>query len=344
VRAAELPGTLPVSTTIAAGAFPRAPLEAGRCARIMTGAPLPEGADTVVMREDVEDRGDEAVFVAAPRIGQHVRRRGEDVAQGSAYLQAGARIGYGELALLAAQSQSEVPVRKRPRVAVLSTGDELVPPGRTPGKGQIVNTNNLVLCEQVRSAGGVAVDAGIVADDRRATERALRSLADYDVLLTSGGVSVGDFDFVKDAFQSVGIGIDFWKVAVKPGKPLAFGQRGSQLVFGLPGNPVSSLVSFELFVRPVLRSLQGEPEWKPQRISARLAEDVRKRPGRAHYLRCSLSREAGEFWARPASSQGSGSLTSIARLDGLIELSAEGEGAARGDTATVILVPAPVAD
>jgi molybdopterin molybdotransferase len=338
---ADLPGKLAVTQTIAAGAMPTRPIASGECARIMTGAPLPAGADAVVMREDVEDRQDVAVFKSSASQGQHIRKAGEDINVGESYLQQGQQVGHGELALLAAQVEDGAWVYRRPRVAVLSTGDELVPPGRTPGPGQIVNSNNLVLCAQVRAAGGIAYDAGIVPDQRQATERALRALSDYDVLLTSGGVSVGDFDYVKDAFQTVGIGIDFWKVAIKPGKPLAFGRRDGQLVFGLPGNPASSLVSFELFVRPALRALLGDPKPLRRTTRARLGDAISKKPGRAYYIRASLEERDGELWALPASTQSSGALRSMTALDGLIILPADSSDAEQGQQVSVLPVDAP---
>ncbi|MCP4448101.1 MAG: molybdopterin molybdotransferase MoeA [Myxococcales bacterium] len=329
VRASELPATLPISGVLAAGASPNAELASGTCMKIMTGAPVPAGADTVVMRETVVEDGKVATFAEAPTLGRHIRQAGEDVSANSVLLPSGSLLGPGELAILAAQGISEVPVCKKPRVAILSTGDELVPLGTTPKDSQIISSNSITLAAQVREAGGIPVDAGIVPDTLVATVRALRSLTDYDMLLTSGGVSVGDFDYVKEAYESIGVSMDFWKVAIKPGKPLAFGTRRipgktrQQMVFGLPGNPASSLVSFEVFVRPALRKLQGFSSARSPRISVTLSEDIEKGKGRTNYLRAKLRDSETGPVATTLRKQGSGMLRSMVSVDCLLELDAD---------------------
>ncbi len=329
VRAAELPGELPISGVIAAGRAPGTTLVKGTCMKIMTGAPMPEGADSVVMREEVEEGDGVARFAKAPMLGRHIRRAGEDVASDSVLLPLGSLLGPGELSILAAQSISEVSVCKRPRVAILSTGDELVPLGTTPSAAQIVNSNAITLAAQVREAGGIAVDAGIVPDTLEDTVRALRSLADYDMLLTSGGVSVGDFDYVKEAYEQIGVSMDFWKVAIKPGKPLAFGLRDmrtgtrKQLVFGLPGNPASSLVSFEVFVRPALRKLMGYANEVRPRMQVKLAESIDKGKGRTNYVRAKLQATESGPVATALRKQGSGMLRSMVEVDCLLQLDAD---------------------
>ena len=326
VRAADLPGELPVVGAIAAGAPPDAVLPAGTAIRIMTGAPLPAGADAVVMREEADDRGQRVGFAAPAVPGQHVRRAGEDIAPGAPVLAAGHRLGPGELAVLASLGQAAVRVGRRPRLTILSTGDELCPLGRAPRPGQIISSNEHALTAQAREAGAEVLAAALVPDDRAAIEAALIAALDCDVLVTSGGVSVGDHDHVRGAMEAVGIAIDFWKVAMRPGKPVTFGVAGGgTLCFGLPGNPVSSLVSFELFVRPTLLALAGAGERDRERPRAEvvLADPIRKSPGRAHYLRASLTRRGDTLEATPHGKQGSGMLSSLIGVDALVEVAAE---------------------
>lgn len=329
VRSSELPGALPIAGVIAAGAPPEETLAPGTCLKIMTGAPVPAGADAVVMRENVQEEQSEARFADKPKPGSHIRRAGEDVEEGSTLLAEGALLGPGELAILAAQGITTVPVTRRPQVVILSTGDELVPLGAEPREGQIISSNNITLAAQIREAGGTPIDAGIVGDSLQDTVRALRALSDYDVLITSGGVSVGDFDHVKAAFDEVGIQILFWKVAIKPGKPVAFGMRERgpgtrpQLIFGLPGNPASSLVTFELFVRPLLRSMLGHDETARDCVPVKLASTIEKSAGRTHFVRAQVQRREDGLVATPLRKQGSGMLRSMVAVDCLLMLAAE---------------------
>ena len=326
VRAADLPGELPVAGSIAAGAGLDAALAPGTAVRIMTGAPLPVGADAVVMREEADDRGDRVRFERPAVAGQHVRRAGEDIAAGAEVLAAATRIGPGEVAVLASLGHAEVRVTRRPRVAILSTGDELCPLGGTPRPGQIISSNEHALTVQAIEAGAEVVATALVPDDPAAMEAALIAAMGSDVLVTSGGVSVGDHDHVRGAMEAVGIAIDFWKVAMRPGKPVTFGvARGGALCFGLPGNPVSSLVSFELFVRPALLALGGAGERDRDRVRAEvvLADPIGKSPGRAHYLRARVTRRGDRLEATPHSRQGSGMLSSLVGVDALVEVAAE---------------------
>ncbi|MBL4635171.1 MAG: molybdopterin molybdotransferase MoeA [Kofleriaceae bacterium] len=291
------------------------------------------------MRENVEEREASAVFAEAAQLARHIRRAGEDIEVGTLLLPAKTLLGPGELAILAAQGVTTANVHKRPRVAILSTGDELVPLGQTPKPGQIINSNNITLAAQVRQAGAIPVNAGIVPDTMKDTVRALRSLADYDILLTSGGVSVGDFDFVIDAYDSVGIANHFWKVAVKPGKPLAFGVReNGQLVLGLPGNPASSLVSFELFVRPLLRKLLGYANPLRPRVPVTLSEAISKKPGRTHLVRATLERQDTGLLATPLAKQGSGMHRSMACVDCFLELPLDAGDFAAGSTVNALVL------
>jgi molybdopterin molybdotransferase len=331
VRSADVPATLPVAGTVAAGVWPAPPLAPGTALRVMTGAPMPAGADAVVIREVVDDCGDRARFAEPARPGQNLRRAGEDVAIGQRVLAAGCTLSAGEIGLLAALGQTHVEVAGRPRVALLSTGDELVELGREPGPGQIINSNAHALAAQVREAGGVPIALGIARDDRADLPAQLRRGWTADILCTSGGVSVGDYDYVRDAFAELGVGLEFWKVAMKPGKPLAFGVAGGgPLIFGLPGNPVSSMVSFELFVRPVIRLLQGAADVDRPQIEVVLQSEYRKAAGRAHYVRARLDVSGPEYRATIVARQGSAMLHSMVGIDALVEIPAAAEVVAAG--------------
>lgn len=327
VRAADLPGELPVAGAVAAGAAPDAALQAGSALRIMTGAPIPRGADAVVIREEAEDLGDRVRIAGAAEPGQHVRRAGEDIARGAQVLAAGSRIGPGEVAVLASLGHARIPVGRRPRLAILATGDELCPLGADPRPGQIISSNEHALAAQAAEAGAEVVAASLVPDDPAATRAALAAaVAGADVVVSSGGVSVGDHDHVRAAMVAAGLAIDFWKVAMRPGKPVTFATApGGALCFGLPGNPVSSLVSFELFVRPALLALAGagaRDRLRP-RAEVVLTAPVAKSPGRAHYLRARLTRRGDLLEATPHARQGSGMLSSLIAIDALVEVAAE---------------------
>lgn len=339
VRSTDLPGTLPVAGTIAAGDNPDRELPAGQVLRIMTGAPMPRGADAVVMRENVNDHGDTAEFAEPAIVARHIRRAGEDVAVGDVVVSAGADIDPGAVGLLAAQGFATVAVTPRPRVAIISTGDELVDVGVEPGPGQIVNSNAYALAAQIHEFGGVPVDLGIAADDLDASIAVLKRSLDADMVVTCGGVSVGDFDFVKQAFEAVDIDVDFWKVAIKPGKPLVFGLTPSGApVLGLPGNPVSAMVTFEVFGRPLVRALMGADNRERPRVPVELGRGVRKKPGRAHYLRARLRRDGGRLIAEPHSKQGSGMLSSMLDVDALVIIPADAGDQPEGTSVEAVLL------
>lgn len=348
-RAAELPARLRVVGVAAAGGAFLGEAEAKTAVRIFTGAPMPRGFDCVVLQEDAKRDGDWVELPAAER-GENVRYAGEDIAVGERAVAAGARLGSGELGLLAALGAAEVAVRRRPRVAVLATGDELVDVAVEPKPGQLVDSSRYALCEAVRALGGEATYLGIVPDDQAASERAIAAAMGYDVVLTTGGVSVGDRDFVKAAFEGAGVTLEMWKVAMKPGKPLAFGlgpereggERGERrtLVFGLPGNPVSSTVSFELFVRPALLALQGAAKTARARVPVVLATAYRKQAGRAHYLRAVVERDGARLIATPHPKQGSAMLTSLVGINALVEIAAEATQVPEGGEVTALLLDA----
>jgi molybdopterin molybdotransferase len=324
---------------VAAGDAPGSRLASGSTFKIMTGAPLPFGADAVVIREDVEDRGDVAVFATRPPPGDNVRRTGEDLSPGDRAVEAGTSLGAAEIGACAALGHTAVDVARRPRVAILSTGDELVDADAAPGPGRIVNSNAWALAAQVAQAGGQPVALGIARDDRTEIAERIRSGLSADVLLTSGGVSAGDFDLVRDVLAETGVKVEFWKVAIKPGKPLVFGVGPSgTLVFGLPGNPVSSMVSFELFARPALRAMLGLREVHRPRAPVLLPSGWNKPPGRAHYLRGRVTRVNGSLQVALRPQQGSGMLSSMIGVNALVEIDAQTTRVAPGGTVTALLL------
>jgi molybdopterin molybdotransferase len=308
---------LHVVAHIAAGVLPTRSIDSGEAARIFTGAPLPEGADAVVPQEDVAVEGDHVRVPAGIGMGAYVRRRGEDVRPGDEVLGVGQRIGAAELGLLATLGHSPVRVYRRPRVAVLSTGNELVDLGTEPGPGQIPNTNTYSLMAQVAEAGALAVNLGIARDDLGAIERRLEAGRDADVLLSSAGVSVGEFDLVREALTRAGAELHLWQVSMRPGKPITFGSMGRSLVFGLPGNPVSAMVTFELFVRPAMLRMSGHRVIERPTLAARARSPISNPGHRRGYLRVQLRRQGDGFDAELTGDQGSAILRSMTLADGL---------------------------
>jgi len=317
VRSADTPARLPVVARIAAGRPAPRPLAPGEAMAITTGGVVPEGADAVVAVEEVEDDG-ESVTVPAVAEEDNVRPRGSDLLRGAVVAPAGARLAAAQLGALAAAGVTEVRCVRRPQVAVLLTGSELRRPGETLGPGEIYDANGLILATQLASAGAEVARLSPVPDDRAALRRALEEGLDADVLVTTGGVSVGEHDLVRELERELGVEEVFWRVSVRPGKPLAFGVRGRTLVFGLPGNPVSTLVSFELFVRPALLALQGfaapRPPFRPGRLG---------RPARPSALRDSLLRarsrvEDGAVVLDPLDGQESHMIAQTATADALV--------------------------
>ncbi len=342
VRAADLVdlGTvLPVSGEIAAGALDIPRLSPGTALRIMTGAPLPDGADTVVPVEDTEARQGGVAFLEPAELGQHIRPMGEEVRRGTVVVPQGSRLRPAEIGMAATVGRAAVLAHPRPRVAIISTGDELVEPGTELKRGQIYNSNAYALAAQVEDAGGVVSHRLHARDTPDALRAAFDACAGADVLITSGGVSVGDFDYVKAVFAERGT-VDFWRVAIRPGKPLAFGSWGSTLFFGLPGNPASSMVTFELFVRPTLRKLAGRSDQTRPTISARLTEEVSHTPGRQSYQRGVVTRASGGYTAQTTGAQGSGMLRSLVQANALLVLPAETAVFPVGTEITALLLDA----
>jgi molybdopterin molybdotransferase len=319
VRSADTPGELPVVFRIAAGSpAPRA-LKEGEAMGIATGGVVPEGADAVIPFEYVVENDNEARISDHVPSGANVRSRGSDAAAGEVVLEAGARLGPAQLGALAAAGLSEVVCAARPRAAVLATGTELRAPGETLGPGEVYDANGLILAAQLRSAGADAERLAAVADDEGAHRTVLERALEADVLVTSGGVSVGPHDLVRRIEAELGVEEVFWRVAVKPGKPVSFGLRGSTLVFGLPGNPVSSLVGFELFVRPAVLALQGLADPLPRFEPGQLAAAVKRSPGRDQLVRArTRSCAEGAVLLAPLTGQESHMIVRAAVADALV--------------------------
>ncbi|HZT65146.1 MAG TPA: gephyrin-like molybdotransferase Glp [Acidimicrobiales bacterium] len=349
VRAADTssaPVTLEVIGTIAAGDTGDLAVGPGQAARIMTGAPIPPGADAVVMVERTRRQGDDKVVVeVAATPGDHVRRTGDDIRPGQEVVPAGTTLTAAHIGVLASVGADPVAVTRRATVGVLSTGDELAPPGAPLKRGQIRDSNRPTLLALLEQAGCRPVDLGAVGDDEAAITHALeQGLSACDALLTSGGVSVGDFDYVKVVLDRLsGGGMRWMQVAIRPAKPLAFGTVGAKPVFGLPGNPVSSVVSFELFARPALRQMMGHPHIDRPRATAVAEEDLRRSPdGKLHLVRVVASfTPDGTLRIRSAGGQGSHILTGLAAANALALLP-DGPGVSAGEKTDIVLLADPL--
>jgi molybdopterin molybdotransferase len=330
VRAADFfgagPWQLEVSAEQRAGDSGRV-LAAGTAARIFTGAPLLEGSDSVVMQEDAERSAQHVSFRTAPRLGAHVRRRGEDLARGAVALTRGTRLNPFWIGLAAAIDRAAVPVARRPKVMLLCTGDELRDAGSAPRPGSIPDSNGPSLAALARRAGAEVSISKRAADELGPTREAIaQALSVCDVLITVGGVSVGDHDVVKQALEAEGVSLDFWKVKIKPGKPLAFGTRAGSFVLGLPGNPVSAQLTFCLFGLPLLRALQGDAQALPEVVQVRLGQAIAQKPGRLGFYRARLR----DGVAHVHDNQASGAPTSMARADVLLMVPEDSSGFAAG--------------
>jgi molybdopterin molybdotransferase len=338
---ASHPVTLRVAEVLPAGRASTRALAACEAARIMTGAMLPEGADAVVPFEEAERSGaggDETCVLRHPvRAGEHVRGAGADLARGAVALEQGRELSPYDLALLAALGVAEVTAARRPRVAVLSTGDELLDIGAPLRPGAIRDSNLPMLSQLVEAAGcDVALAERLPDDAARVAARVREALASSDAVLTIGGVSAGDFDPVKEALSSLG-DIELWRVAMRPGRPQAFGTPEGKLFFGLPGNPASVACTFEVLVRPALRALQGHAQLDRPRAPVRVGQAVESRAGRTDFVRCSLAWRDGTLWAEPAGAQVSGHLVPQSRAHGLLVVPEAADRLAEGASATAIV-------
>ena len=323
VRAADVaaaPARLRVIGEVAAGRPFDGSVGAGEAARIFTGGVLPAGADTIVIQENTKRDGSCIIVTATSPPGRHIRARGLDFAQGDVLLPAGHRLRDRDVALAAAMNHATVPVRRVPRVALLATGDELVAPGTMPAPGQIVYSNGFALAALARAEGAEVIDLGIVPDRVDATVAAIDAAtrARADVLVTTGGASVGDYDLVQQSLASRGMALSFWKVAMRPGRPMMHGVLGGMRVLGLPGNPVSAYVCGYLFLVPLIRRLLGRPEVEPPTQSAVLGRDLPENDERADYLRSTLTQGPDGLIATPFDVQDSSMLGLLAKADCLV--------------------------
>lgn len=347
VRRADLAGAsaarpvaLSIVFEVAAGGAALQRLEAGEAARIFTGAPLPPGADAVVMQERTRAVGGRVEVLVEPELREHVRDAGEDFQAGDLLIERGTVLGAAHLGVLASVGRSVVSVHQQPTVAILSGGDELVEPDRLADDGRIVSSNSYTLAAQCRDVGARPVYLGIAEDRPESIEARLRAGLRADVIVSSAGVSVGDHDHVRGVLEKLGCRLLFWGVLMKPGYPLTFGivESTGALVFGLPGNPVSTAVTFEQFVRPVLRKLMGHRQLFRPVVKARLSEGMKKGRGRLHFLRVALTRKGETIVATPTVNQSSGVLTSLVRGQGLAIFPAEADQLASGSEVDVQVI------
>ena len=332
------PVTLTVIEDVPAGKMPSKTVSEGQAIRIMTGAPIPQGTDTVLKVEDTEHTPDSVrVFKPEPR-GSNIRPKGEDVKQGECIIAKGTKIRPGEAGMLAILAKSFVFAYQRPRVAILSTGDELADLDERFSEEKIINSNSYGIAAAVQEAGGIPFLLGIARDTPAALKEKISHGLTADILVLSGGVSMGDYDFTKAVFHELGAEMNFWKLAIRPGQPLAFGKIQGKLAFGLPGNPVSSMVTFEQLVRPAILKMSGHRSYGRPVVQAIFQEKFSKRTDRRHFLRGVLTREEGVFKVRTTGAQGSGILTSMVKANCLIDIPVEVERVNQGDLVSVQLL------
>lgn len=345
VRTADLAGAtaaapvrLAVVATIAAGKPYDGEVRPGTSVRIMTGAPVPAGVDAVIPIEEVTADHDSVEVSDSCAPGRFVRAAGEDLRRGETVLERGRRLRPADAGLLASMGCAKVPVTRRPRVAILGTGDELVPITEPLGPGQIHDSNAYTLAAAVREVGGIPERLGIIRDDRESLRAALVEASACDAVLSTGGVSVGDFDHVKDVMDELGLERRFWQVAQKPGKPITFAAQKGCLYFGLPGNPVSAMVCFALYVAPALRATLGRPDIHAPAILVTVGEAVRTARDLTELVRCTLRAEGDVVVARKTGSQSSGVLRSLSLADGLLVSPPGCEGFEKGDRAKALQI------
>jgi molybdopterin molybdotransferase len=332
------PVRLEVIEDLPAGFVSKKRVEKGKAIRIMTGAAIPKGADTVVPVEDTkQDDRFVLIFTTLPS-DENIRKAGEDVKEGERVISAGDLIRPSEVGMLASVRRSFVSVYQRPLVAILCTGEELVDVDGILDEVKIVSSNSYTLAAQVKDCGAIPVQLGIVRDRKEEIKEKLLQGIRADVLISSAGVSVGDYDFVKDALKDLGMEMIFWKVAMQPGRPLVFGTIQGKPVFGLPGNPVSSMVSFEQFVRPSLLKMMGHRQLFRPVIEAVLKEDIQKKPGRRHFIRASVTFEKDHYAVTVTGAQGSGILKSMVRANGLMIIPEDREIVRAGEKVKVQLL------
>lgn len=351
VRAADVAGasgdhpvTLPVLETVRAGQRPTRALAPSTAIRIMTGAPVPDGADTVIRVEDT-DAGEDRVTIRDGRdAGRNVRPRGEDLRVGEIAVAAGTVIEPAQIGVLASVGRSAILVHRQPKVAVLATGDEIVDVDQFDAvmRGdRIVSSNSYTVTANVRAAGGEVIDLGIVGDDPAAYRDRIERAAGCDLLITSGGVSVGAYDFTKDVLQAMGGTIDLWRIRMRPGAPLGFGMLNGMPWLGLPGNPVSAMVTFELFARPLIKRQRGETSVFRRMVDVRLRDDLTLAAPLTHFMRGIVTWDRDGAWASLTGPQGSGLLTSMAKANALVVVPPERQTVRAGDTLRAFLLGEP---
>ncbi len=340
-RAADVataPVALRVIGEVAAGRPFTAAVGPGEAARIFTGGVMPAGADTVVVQEITERRGDDVTVLKPVSKGRHIRRQGLDFQRGETLFAAGHRVTARDLALLAGMNHPHLPLHRRPKVALFATGDELVPPGQEPGPGQIVYSNGFALAALIRQEGAEVVDLGLVKDALDPTIAAVRTARSLpaDILVTTGGASVGEYDLVHKAFAAEGMDLSFWKVAMRPGRPLMHGRLGGMHVLGLPGNPVSSYICAFLFLVPLIRRMSGRRDLTMPAESAVLGCDLAENDERADYLRATLREGSDGLVATPFPVQDSSMMVPLAKADCLVIREPYAPVAAAGSRCTIV--------
>ncbi len=332
------PVRLEVIEDLPAGAFPTKKVKRGEAIRIMTGAPVPKGADTVIPIEETKKENESVLILKATAPGENIRRSGEDVKTGDRVISRDDMIRPAEVGMLASVGRSFVSVYQKPLVAILCTGDELVDVDGNLDEVKIISSNSYSLGAQVKDCGAMPLQLGIAKDRKEEIEEKFRQGIRADVVISSAGVSVGDYDFVKDVMKRLGMEMIFWKVAMRPGAPLAFGTIGGKPMFGLPGNPVSSMISFEQFVRPSLLKMMGHRKLFRPTVEAVLKEDVKKAAGKRYFIRGSVSFEKDQYFVTTTGEQGSGILRSMVKANGLIVIPEEQEKVRAGEKVKVQLL------
>ena len=334
--------TLKVVEEIAAGGVPQHKLQSGEAARIATGAPLPDGADTIVIQENTTRDGEHLTVRQRPQPGRHIRKAGLDFRNGDTVLAAPRRLSGADITLAAAAGASELGVRRRPRVAIISTGDEIVRPGEKSGPSQIVGSSVYGLIALLRECGAESIDLGIARDDANALAATARRAANVDLIVTLGGASVGDRDLIRSGLAPEGLELDFWKIAMRPGKPLMFGKLKATPLLGLPGNPVSALVCAHLFLKSAVDAMLGLPAAAPAFTTVRLGRDLAANDDREDYLRATLSRAPdGTLTATPFEKQDSSMLSALSAAGALVMRPPHAPAAKAGDPAPALILREP---
>jgi molybdopterin molybdotransferase len=341
VRAADVatvPAKLKVTQSIAAGQVPTAPVKSGEAARIFTGSVVPEGADAVVIQENCDRDGDAVTVREGKRAaGQNIRVAGLDFKPGDIGIPAGKLLTARDIGLAASMNWPWLNVIRRPRIGILATGDELVNPGEALGPAKIIASNGIALTAFITACGATPINLGNAPDDRAVMSKMIDGAAGCDLLVTTGGASVGDHDLVQGVLTDKGMKLDFWKIAMRPGKPLMFGELGALKVLGLPGNPVSAIVTGTLFLAPAIKLMLGMAELGPETVMAKLATPLPANDFRQDHLRATLARVDGELTATPFATQDSSMLSSLAHAHGLIIRKPEAPAAAAGSEVEIML-------